>query len=71
MINGGDCVPEAALFHLEEAIRIFDSCSVPPDITAHADLAKARLEEWLAGTSMAEMPARPLDFGISDSIAEH
>jgi len=48
MIDCGDGTPGAALLYLEAAIRIMDSCSAPPEIAAHADLAKARLEDWVA-----------------------
>ena len=51
MMDSGDCAPEAALLYLEAAIRIMDSCSTPPEIAAHADLAKARLGDWLASLS--------------------
>lgn len=48
MIDCGDRTPDTALLYLEAAIRIMDSCSAPPEIAAHADLAKARLEDWIA-----------------------
>jgi hypothetical protein len=48
MIDCGDRTPDTALLYLEAAIRIMDSCSAPPEIAAHADLAKARLGDWLA-----------------------
>ena len=52
MIDCGDGTPEAALLYLEAAIRILDSCSAPCEIAAHADLAKARLEDWIVSVNM-------------------
>jgi len=52
MIDCGDGTPETALLYLEAAIRILDSCSAPAEIAAQADLAKARLEDWIVSDNM-------------------
>lgn len=70
MIDSGDCAPEAALLYLEAAIRIMDSCSAPPDIAAHANLAKAKLEDWITSLEMAGTRAENFESGIRDAIAE-
>lgn len=71
MIDSGDCAPEAALLYLEAAIRIMDSSSAPPDIAAHADLAKAKLEDWITGLEMAGIRRENFESGIRDGIGEH
>ena len=53
MVDCGDGTPETARLYLEAAIRILDSCSVPAEIAAHADMAKSRLEDWLVSVNMA------------------
>jgi hypothetical protein len=53
MIDCGDGTPDTALLYLEAAIGILDSCSAPPEIAAHADLARARLGDWLVSLNAA------------------
>jgi hypothetical protein len=62
MIDCGDGTPGTALLYLEAAIRIMDSCSVPPEIGAHADLAKERLEDWISGLAV---PGTAAEFSVS------
>ena len=54
MIDGEDRAPQSALLYMDAAIRILDSCSVPAQIAAHADLARAQLEQWLSCTKTAK-----------------
>lgn len=58
MTDGEDTAPESALLYIEAAIGILDSCAAPPHIAAHADLARAQLEEWL---SLSDMGGAPRD----------
>jgi len=53
MIDCGEGAPDTALLYLEAAIGILDSCSAPPEIAAHADLARARLGDWLVSLNAA------------------
>lgn len=71
MIDSGDCAPEAALLYLEAAIRIMDSCSAPADIAAHADLAKAKLEDWVVSVNMAGLTSSAFRGAAQEGMIEH
>lgn len=71
MIDCGDGTPEAALLYLETAIRIMDSCSAPPEIAAHADLAKVRLEDWLESLDTTGAMPNRFAIGIREDFAGH
>lgn len=71
MMDSGDCAPEAALLYLEAAIRIMDSCGAPPDIAAHADLAKAKLEDWISGPGLAGVAPDIFKRSVSSGVVEH
>ena len=70
MIDCGESSPAAALLYLEAAIRIMDSCGAPFDAAAHADLAKARLEDWMASPGMGAVASRPIESGFRERAAE-
>lgn len=71
MIDSRDSTPEAALLYLEAAIGIMDSCSAPPDIAAHADLAKARLQDWIADLDVARVTSYAIEIEVREGFAEH
>jgi hypothetical protein len=71
MIDCGDGTPDTALLYLEAAIRIMDSCSAPPEIAAHADLAKVRLEDWLASLGAAGAISSPFTISTREDFVGH
>lgn len=71
MIDCGETSPATALLYLEAAIRIMDSCDSPLDAAAHADLAKARLQDWIASLETGAIASRPLDEWLREGVAEH
>lgn len=71
MIDSADCAPEAALVYLEAAIRIMDSCSTPADIAAHADLAKAKLEDWLGSAEIPSLAPAGFERAAREGMIEH
>jgi hypothetical protein len=48
-----------------------DSCSAPPEIAAHADLAKVRLEDWLASLGAAGAISSPFTISTREDFVGH
>jgi hypothetical protein len=71
MMRSGDVAPQTAILHLQVAIDIMDCCSAPADIAAHADLAIARLEEWISGFERTGIAPAGFEPSVRPSVSGH